>query len=119
MRNKLIAGAAALTIAVSGLAMTSPAQARWHGGGSGWHHGGWGGGAALGGFAAGALIGGALASPYYYGPGYYGPGYGPRYYDDYAYSPGRDESYCVQRYRSYDPGSGTFLGNDGRRHPCP
>ena len=22
------------------------------------------------------------------------------------------------RYRSYDPASGTFLGNDGRRHEC-
>jgi hypothetical protein len=28
------------------------------------------------------------------------------------------EAYCMQRYRSYDPASGTFLGNDGRRHPC-
>jgi hypothetical protein len=25
---------------------------------------------------------------------------------------------CAQRYRSYDPGSGTFLGHDGHRHPC-
>jgi len=25
----------------------------------------------------------------------------------------------MQRYRSYDPNSGTFLGNDGNRHPCP
>ena len=28
-------------------------------------------------------------------------------------------AYCMQRYRSYDPGSGTFLGYDGQRHPCP
>jgi hypothetical protein len=28
-------------------------------------------------------------------------------------------SYCMQRYRSYDPASQTFLGNDGYRHPCP
>jgi hypothetical protein len=28
-------------------------------------------------------------------------------------------SYCMQRYRSYDPSSGTYLGNDGQRHPCP
>jgi hypothetical protein len=28
-------------------------------------------------------------------------------------------AYCMQRYRSYDPASRTFLGNDGRRHPCP
>jgi BA14K-like protein len=25
---------------------------------------------------------------------------------------------CAQRYRSYDPASGTFLGRDGRRHDC-
>jgi hypothetical protein len=29
-----------------------------------------------------------------------------------------DASSCAQRYRSYDPGSGTFLGHDGRRHRC-
>jgi hypothetical protein len=27
-------------------------------------------------------------------------------------------SYCAQRYRSYDPASGTYLGRDGRRHVC-
>jgi len=27
-------------------------------------------------------------------------------------------SACAQRYRSYDPASGTFLGYDGARHPC-
>lgn len=27
--------------------------------------------------------------------------------------------YCSQRFRSYDPGSGTYLGYDGYRHPCP
>jgi hypothetical protein len=25
---------------------------------------------------------------------------------------------CARRYRSYDPGSGTFLGRDGHRHLC-
>ena len=25
---------------------------------------------------------------------------------------------CAQRYRSYDPASGTFLGYDGRQHAC-
>ena len=25
---------------------------------------------------------------------------------------------CAQRYRSYDPGSNTFQGKDGRRYPC-
>jgi hypothetical protein len=28
-------------------------------------------------------------------------------------------AYCMQRYRSYDPRSGTYMGNDGYRHPCP
>jgi hypothetical protein len=27
-------------------------------------------------------------------------------------------SSCAQRYRSYDPASGTFLGYDGNRHSC-
>ena len=31
----------------------------------------------------------------------------------------RSVDYCRQRYRSYDPYSGTYLGYDGRRHPCP
>ena len=30
----------------------------------------------------------------------------------------RGSGYCAQRYRSYDPGSGTYLGNDGYRHRC-
>jgi BA14K-like protein len=25
----------------------------------------------------------------------------------------------MQRFRSYDPQSGTYLGYDGQRHPCP
>jgi hypothetical protein len=93
---------------------------------------GWGPGIGIGaGLAAGAIIGGALAAPYYggYGPGYaYGPGYG--YEPDYGYSsgyvavepaaPGGDAvGYCMQRFRSYDPASGTYLGYDGMRHPCP
>ena len=28
-------------------------------------------------------------------------------------------SYCRSRFRSYDPYSGTYLGYDGYRHPCP
>ena len=34
----------------------------------------------------------------------------------YAMAPG--SSYCAERYRSYDPASGTYMGFDGRRHPC-
>jgi hypothetical protein len=29
-----------------------------------------------------------------------------------------NSSACAQRYRSYDPASGTYLGYDGNRHPC-
>ncbi|MGU3495038.1 BA14K family protein [Xanthobacteraceae bacterium A53D] len=27
-------------------------------------------------------------------------------------------AYCSRKYRSFDPRTGTFLGYDGRRHPC-
>jgi hypothetical protein len=30
----------------------------------------------------------------------------------------RDPSYCIRRFRSYDPVSGTFVGRDGVRRPC-
>jgi hypothetical protein len=35
-----------------------------------------------------------------------------------SYAMGPDMAYCAQRYRSFDPASGTFMGYDGRRHPC-
>jgi hypothetical protein len=34
-------------------------------------------------------------------------------------SAGIGVAYCEQRFRSYDPASGTYLGYDGYRHPCP
>jgi len=97
---------------------------------------GGGGGGFIPGAVAGAVIGGALASQAYYGNGYYGGGYydrpgyyAPGYYDDQYYDSGAvavapaggDDSvaYCAQTYRSYDPRSGTYLGFDGYRHPCP
>ena len=85
-----------------------------------WRGGGWGYDAA----ALGAIAGTMLA-PYAYGPGpYYGPPahYGPPAYYAPGYaasSPANAVAYCTQRYRSYDPGSGTFVGYDGMRHPCP
>jgi hypothetical protein len=104
------------------LAVASPASAAWRGHGH-WHGAGIGAGI---GFATGALVGGALAAPYYYGGGY---PYGAYAYDDgydeaYAAVPsygrgGSDDAYCAQRFRSYDPRSGTYLGYDGMRHPCP
>jgi hypothetical protein len=76
---------------------------RWHRGPhyyGGYHRRNYGTGAAvLGGLAAGAVIGGAIANSQ------------ARANDAVAY--------CAQRYRSYDPASGTYLGYDGNRHPCP
>jgi hypothetical protein len=107
---------------------------RFSGGGGAWRGGGnyrrGGGGGFIPGAVAGAVIGGAIASQGYgygYGPGYYDQGYAdPSYYDDgsgyVAAGPqGGDDSvaYCMQTYRSYDPRSGTYMGNDGYRHPCP
>jgi hypothetical protein len=98
-----------------------------NGGGGNWHGGGWRhrGGGFWPGVAAGAAIGG-LGSYAYYGGGYYNdPYYDDSYYDDSATvavvpdSGGDSSAYCAQRYRSYDPASGTYLGYDGMRHPCP
>lgn len=100
-------------------------------------------GFAVGAAAAGVATGAAIAAGDYgygygYDPSYYGDSYayGPDYYgDSYAFDAGPvvafdqpvpvegpvvgDASYCAQRYRSYDPASGTYLGYDGLRHPCP
>ena len=63
---------------------------------------------------------------YGYDPGYAGdprdvprPGYAyvPGY--DHRTAPVDDDAYCAQRFRSYDPGTGTYLGYDGFRHACP
>jgi hypothetical protein len=84
---------------------------------------GYGGAAVAGGLAAGALVGGAVAGY----PNYYGNTYGaapvyaePEVDSTYEQTGSVDSTaYCIQRFRSYDPGSGTYLGNDGLRHPCP
>ncbi|MGA2292611.1 BA14K family protein [Bradyrhizobium sp.] len=103
-------------------------------GGGGSYRGGYaggyrGGGGFIPGAVAGAVIGGAIASQgygYRGGPVYYAPGYYPdQYYDDGAVAaapaPGGDDAvaYCMQTYQSYDPASGTYLGYDGLRYPCP
>ena len=28
-------------------------------------------------------------------------------------------AYCMRRFRSYDPSTGTYMGRDGQPHPCP
>ncbi|MBU6463594.1 MAG: BA14K family protein [Bradyrhizobium sp.] len=73
----------------------------WHGGHrwSGWHRHHYGPGAAvIGGLAAGAVIDGAIAD---------------------SQARANADAYCAQRYSSHDPASGTYLGDDGMRHPCP
>lgn len=67
----------------------------------GYHRRGYGGTAAgVGiGLAAGAIIGGAIAAS--------------------SAQAQQNAAYCSQRYRSYDPQSGTYLNNDGNRYPCP
>jgi BA14K-like protein len=115
---------------------TGPSVTRYSGGyGGGWN-GGYRhrrGGGFIPGAVAGAVIGGALASSYpYYGYGgsdYYDYGYNddPYSYGDAAVvaavpdAVGGDDAvaYCMQTYQSYDPASGTYLGYDGLRHPCP
>ncbi|MBI3433589.1 MAG: BA14K family protein [Proteobacteria bacterium] len=84
------------------------------------------GGAAIGaGIAAGLLLGGAIAASrpgYYYAPGYYAPS--PYYvappptvvYED---EPDDAVAYCLRRFRSYNPASGTYMGYDGVRRSCP
>jgi len=110
----------------SGVAVGGPRYA-----GSNWQGGNWQGGYRRhrgGGFWPGVAVGAAIGGSYaYYGsPGYYDQGYydDSYYYDESAPvaavpAEGGDDSYCSQTYRSYDPASGTYLGYDGQRHPCP
>ncbi|WP_315833326.1 BA14K family protein [Bradyrhizobium prioriisuperbiae] len=94
---------------------------RGGGGGGGFRGGGWRGGGWHGhhhhrhrGYWPGIGIGGAYASPYYYDDDYYD--------DDVAVDvapSGGSVAYCKSRFKSYNPATGTYLGYDGRRHPCP
>lgn len=82
---------------------------QWHGGHR--HHGYYGhrhhhrrgpsAGAVIGGLAAGAVIGGIIAG------------------SQAQAAQNNAIAYCSQRFRSYDPASGTYLGKDGYRRSCP
>ena len=65
---------------------------------------------------------GYYGGPYYYGGGpyYAAPAYEvePGYYEEGGGGGGGVE-YCMRRFRSYDPSSGTYMGYDGQRYPCP
>jgi hypothetical protein len=75
---------------------------RYHGGHhhGGYRRGGGGGGALIGGLAAGAIIGGAIAA------------------SQAQAAANERHAYCAQRFRSYDPGSGTYIGRGGQRYYC-
>lgn len=65
-----------------------------------WRHRNYGWGPTIGGLAAGAIIGGAIANSQ-------------------ARARADEVAYCSQRFKSYDPASGTYLGYNGMRHACP
>jgi hypothetical protein len=99
------------TVAMTGVVMTtsvSPAMAqrgRGRGGGWGRGRGGWGGGVGVGvgvGVAAG-IIGGAIAA-------------------DAARRQATEDdavAYCMRRFRSYNPNTGTYIASGGIERPCP
>lgn len=78
-------------------------------------------GAAL---ATGVIIGGAMQQNQGYYPADADPVYSDQGPGDYDAGPqvaedGDTTAYCMRTYRSYDLRSGTYLGYDGLRHPCP
>jgi hypothetical protein len=113
-----VAGARTATGVASPQSVVTDVQWRrggWRG--RGWRGRGWGGrnwwvpGAVIGGVVVGSAIAAGAYGPYGYPPGAYAPGAYP--------AEGDPVAYCMQRFRSYDPGSGTYLGFDGYRHACP
>ena len=110
MKKVAIAAGAALAMTVGAVAVSTPAEAYWRGGGGGWHgggwHGGWGGHAGWRGGYGGwgwrgagwgvAGVGVGLYSAPYWGGGYYG--YPATAYDS-----------CVRVRPAYD-NYGNFVG---------
>jgi hypothetical protein len=63
-------------------------------------------------------VGLGFGAPYFYDTPYYA--YDPGYYvDDGAYVDDDAVAYCMSRFRSYNPATGTYTGFDGLQHPCP
>ena len=103
-------------IATTGLAMTAGSTAayaqRGRGGGGGRGGGFRGGGrgrgdggagAAIGLGIAGAIIGGAIIASQ----------------AEQARAAENAAAYCMRKYRSYNPETGTYIGRDGLERPCP
>lgn len=118
LSNVASAAPASPGLGIKNAGSNNVAAVRWRGWRLGW---GWGG------------VGAGYFPPYYhrpyYQPYYYQPYYyysARTYYYPRAYYPvyagpvvGNAVTYCLQRFQSYDPRSGTYLGYDGYRHPCP
>ena len=116
---------AALALMMGAAAFTGAAEARHrhrHGGGDAVAAG-------IIGFGAGAILGGALAQPRYSEPRYYpgtvyvepAPVYvRPARVYTYAPAPWSEEwyDYCGDRYRSFNPSTGYYVGYDGAYHLC-
>ncbi|MFG1345254.1 BA14K family protein [Xanthobacter autotrophicus DSM 431] len=107
-----------------------PGRPGWGPGGPGWGHPGW-----------RPPPGAWGPGPWRPGWGWYRPGWGWGYYDNggawialgvasavavgaaaaAANTPVYDDAvaYCMQRFRSYNPATGTYTGYDGLQHPCP
>ena len=52
------------------------------------------------------------------GADYYVDHYHGNYYGNYNYGGGGHVKWCLNRYRSYNPRTDTFVGRDGYRHRC-
>lgn len=102
--------------------LATPAEAQWRRGGYGYgHHGGYGyrGGGGFGAAAGGAVVGGVIGGVIggLMRPAAPAPVPAPQYYQQ---APAVDPiAYCMQRFRSYNPETGVYLGYDRQYHPCP
>jgi hypothetical protein len=139
LKTAILSAATAATT----LAALPAAQAGdgWHRGGHGYYRGSYYSGgdiaaAGIVGLAVGALVGGALSRPTYYEPVYPRRYVAPRPAPDRGYvlegpvdrypvaygglEPWTPEwyGYCADRYRSFNPRTGTFTGYDGLNHFC-
>ena len=130
--NTLLLTATAAALSLSAVSEASADSWRHH-----HNNDAWVGGAV--GLATGLVVGSAIANAnqprYYYDePRYAEPVYKPEYEavpvyraPPRYYAPVRAgiepwtpqwQRYCSYRYRTFDPGTGTFIGNDGREHFC-
>ena len=85
----------------------------WHGHR---HRGGWGRGW---GWGAGAAAAGLLLTAPYWANDGYAYDRSEDYDDEYAESSGGGYARCEATFRSFDPGTGTYVGYDGVRRTCP